>query len=383
MKAAIITHPILYNYGGILQNYSLQQALKSLGHEVYTIDRIPETSLKTKVLSLGKRALLKATGKKVKLRGWQTKEEQNIINKNTRSFVKNYINTTRTVSFTDDLNEIHKEYNFDAYVVGSDQVWRRSVDRGNKGEFLSFLEGDNSIKKITYAASFGVDYWEYNEGETAEYARLAKLFDAISVREDDGVDLCKEFLGVDAKHLVDPTLLLNKEDYIRLVEKASVEKSSGTLFCYVLDRTPQKNEVISTFAEKKGLIPFEVMPEQNFRMELTKGFDINKCVFPPIEQWLRAFMDAEFVITDSFHGTVFSILFNKPFIAIINKKRGASRFSSLLKMFDMEYRAIDVEESVDFLKISNQKIDFEKVNAIIEEQKALAFDFLKASLVNK
>src|SRR5699024_5043032 len=163
----------------------------------------------------------------------------------------------------------------------------------------SFLQDNNTVKKIAYSASFGVDYWEYNEHETKEYARLAKSFDAISVREDDGVDLCKEFLGVHAKHLVDPTLLLNKEVYTQLVEKAGVQKSDGTLFCYVLDRNPRKNKLISKFAEKKGLIPFEVMPEQNFRMELEKGFDINKYVFPPIEQWIRAFMDAEFVITDS------------------------------------------------------------------------------------
>lgn len=379
MKIGIITHPLIYNYGGILQNYALQQVLKELGHEVYTVDRLPETALKTKVLSLGKRSLLRISGKKVKLRGWQTKKEGDIINSNTRGFVKKYINTTDKIISNSEVNKLHKKHGFDAYIVGSDQVWRRSGARGNNLEFFDFLENNDKVKKVAYSASFGVSEWEFNEEETKKFQQLAQLFDAISVREDAGVQLCKDYLKVDAQHLVDPTMLLTKDKFVSLVEAANINKSEGKLFSYVLDRNSKKRAIIKHISDGLRLEPFEVMPEQNYKMELEDGFDIHKCVFPKIEQWLRAFMDAEFVITDSFHGTAFSILFNKPFIAIVNKKRGASRFYSLLKTFGLENRAITEEESID-LSLIREEIDFVEVNKILDKEREKSRIFLKEAL---
>lgn len=379
MKIGIITHPIIYNYGGILQNYALHQVLKNMGHEVYTIDKLTVTPFKTKVLSLGKRSLLKITGKKVKLRGWQNKEEFDIINKNTRDFVKQYIKTTDSIITNAEINKLHKKYDFDAYIVGSDQVWRRSGTRGNDLEFLDFLENNDNVKKIAYSASFGVSEWEFNEEETKKFQKLAQMFDAISVREDVGVQLCKEYLKVDAQHLLDPTMLLTKDKFESLVDAANIKKSDGKLFCYVLDRNKEKNVLIKNISNGLGLEAFEVLPEQNYKMELEKAFDINKCVYPKIEQWLRAFMDAEFVITDSFHGTAFSILFNKPFIAIVNKRRGASRFYSLLKTFGLENRVISEEDSID-LNLIKEEIDFTKVNEVLADEREKSLKFLKEAL---
>jgi len=379
MKIGIITHPLIYNYGGILQNYALQQVLKDLGHEVYTIDKLSKTPLKVKILSLGKRSLLKLSGKKVKLRGWQTDKESNVINKNTRNFVSQYICTTDSVIDNDEVKKIHEKYKFDAYIVGSDQVWRRNLTRGNNLEFLDFIEFNTDVKKIAYAASFGVSEWEFNTQETTKFQKLAPLFDAISVREDEGVKLCKEYLKVNASHLIDPTMLLNKDKFVSLVKTANVNSSAGKLFCYVLDRNNDKNRIIKDVSKSVNLKAFEVLPEQNYSMDLKKGFDINKCVFPKIELWLRAFMDAEFVITDSFHGTAFSILFNKPFIAIVNKRRGASRFYSLLKTFGLESRAINEEDEVDF-EIIKEEINFSKVNKILISERDKSMRFLKEAL---
>lgn len=379
MKIGIITHPIIYNYGGILQNYALQQVLKNMGHEVYTIDKHIETAFKTKVLSLGKRSLLKLTGKNVKLRGWQTKEESNIINSNTRSFVEQYITTTNSIIANSEVNKLHEKYRLDAYVVGSDQVWRRNEARGNDLEFLSFLEHNKDVKKIAYAASFGVSEWEFKEEETIKFKRLAQLFDAISVREDSGVKLCENFLNVEAQHLIDPTMLLLKDNFVSLVKAANINKSKGNLFTYVLDRSTEKKEVIKRISDELGMNPFEVMPEQNYKMDLEDNFDIHKCVFPKIEQWLRAFMDAEYVITDSFHGTAFAIIFNKPFISIVNKRRGASRFYSLLKTFGLENRAISEEDSID-LNLIKEQIDFTKVNKILFDEREKSMRFLKEVL---
>jgi exopolysaccharide biosynthesis predicted pyruvyltransferase EpsI len=102
---------------------------------------------------------------------------------------------------------------------------------------------------------------------------------------------------------------------------------------------------------------------------------IEDCIFPPATAWLRGFMDAEFVVTDSFHGTVFSILFNKPFIAIGNQDRGLARFSSLLKLFNLENRLIQTSTDIDD-KLLHEKINWEKVNAILREKKEQSLRFL-------
>lgn len=379
MKIGIITHPLIYNYGGILQNYALQQVLQEMGHEVCTIDKLPKIALKTKVLSLGKRSLLKISGKSIKLRGWQTQKEGAIINKNTRGFVKQYIKSTDSISTNAEINKIHKIYGFEAYVVGSDQVWRRNETRGNNLEFLDFLENNKQVKKVAYSASFGVSEWEFNAEETKKFQQLSQLFDSISVREDAGVQLCKDYLKVDALHLLDPTMLLPKDNFISLVKAENIKRSEGALFSYVLDRNNKKREIIKQISEELGMEAFEVMPEQNYKMVVKDGFDINKCVFPKIEQWLRAFMDAEFIVTDSFHGTAFSILFNKPFVAIVNKKRGASRFHSLLKTFGLENRAITEEKSIE-LNFIKEKIDFVKVNEILNKERKKSMNFLKQAL---
>ena len=215
--------------------------------------------------------------------------------------------------------------------------------------------------------------------ETKKIQKLALLFDAISVREEDGKRLCTDYLKVEAKHLIDPTMLLKKENFVSLVEASEFSSSSGNMFTYVLDRNDKKYELINIVSGELDLIPFEVLPEQNFRMEFDKSFDINKCVFPKIEQWLRGFMDAEFVITDSFHGTAFSILFNKPFIAIVNKRRGASRFYSLLRTFGLENRAVAEGESIDLSLVTN-KIDFDIINSILNIEREKSLKFLNESL---
>jgi exopolysaccharide biosynthesis predicted pyruvyltransferase EpsI len=122
------------------------------------------------------------------------------------------------------------------------------------------------------------------------------------------------------------------------------------------------------------------MPETSFR-ESGKN-SLQQCVFPPVTNWIRGFMDARFVVTDSFHGTVFSILFNKPFLAIGNPKRGMSRFVSLLKTFGLEDRLIEVN-SPNIKNLVQQPIDFDKVNLILEHERSAAFSFLNEALSNQ
>lgn len=377
MRIGILTQPLQNNYGGLLQNYALQTILSDLGHEVLTINiggKVYSRPL-IKLASVLKRSLLKASGHNIVIRAWPTKNELNIISHNTNRFVNRNIKTTKL--FTQKINEnLLKEYAFDAYIVGSDQVWRSCYSPQLSTFFLDFLEGNSTVKKIAYAASFGVDDWELANKQTEEFGRLLKLFDAVSVREDSAVELCKNYFSVETTHLLDPTMLIDLDDYTSLVEKENIEQSPGNLFTYILDKDSDKLNIIDDIAHTYNLKPFSVMPLKNFSEPGRK--DIYDCVFPAPEKWIRGFIDAQFVITDSFHGTVFSILFNKPFISIANKGRGLTRFTSLLKLFHLEDRLIFSSE--DFVPENLKEIDWDKTNAILNQEKEKSIQFLKKNL---
>lgn len=373
MRIGILTQPLFNNYGGLLQNYALQTILKKLGHEVCTINiKYKEITHFHKYVSVLKRVTLRTLGQDIRIRVWPTRREAQKISQHTRKFVQKNIKTTDLITKKVD-EDILKQYAFDAYIVGSDQVWRPMYSPQLPTFFLDFLEDNHKVEKITYAASFGVNDWEFTDAQTKEFGRLLKLFDAVSVREDSAVTLCRDRFGVDAVHLLDPTMLLDKDAYISLVEKEQVKESPGNLFSYILDSSSEKNKIVDTIANKFVLNAFSVMQPKRFSDLHRQGVD--DCIFPPVEEWIRGFMDAQFVVTDSFHGTVFSILFNKPFISIANKSRGLTRFTSLLKLFRLGDRL--VYSSGDFNPESLNEIDWEKTNRIMEREKEKSIQFLK------
>lgn len=376
MKIGIVTLPFNWNYGGILQTYALQQALKDLGHEPVTINRDTVlTSFKLKVLLIIRRSILRIFGKKVIVRPWPTKTEEKIIRQHTDKFIIENIATTHLLKSEGEFANLTK-YNFEAFIVGSDQVWRPKYSPVLENHFLGFLDKKSTVKRIAYAASFGVDKWEFSEQQTLSCSELAGIFNAISVREDSGINLCEKYLNVKAKQVLDPTMLINKEKYIELVEKENLAPFSGKLFNYVLDITPEKSKFIKNVADRLGLVAFS-STAGSFRDLGRKR--LKECIFPPVTQWIRGFMDAEFVITDSFHGTVFSIIFNKRFIAIGNATRGMTRFTSLLKTFGLEERLI-LEINEHALQIADSPIDFKKVNEILETERDKSITFLKNAL---
>ena len=169
-------------------------------------------------------------------------------------------------------------------------------------------------------------------------------------------------------------MLLDKNDYIDLVEQAKEPVSQGNLMAYILDRTDEKTSILNQIASILHLQPFEVMPVELLSNKTKKN--PAACIFPPVTKWLRGFMDAEYVVTDSFHGSVFAIIFNKPFIAIGNKGRGLARFTSLFRFFSLEDRLILSEADITQEKIKSP-IDFDKVNNLRKIGITNALAFLK------
>lgn len=373
MKIGILTLPLHTNYGGILQAYALQTVLERMGHEVVVFDKIlPEPSLPLWKCPFvySKRLVNKLLGRKdniVFLEQYVSKIKP-IIQQNTNKFIKNYIHRVSFKTFA----KIPNADTFNAIIVGSDQVWRPIYFGEDHVDdaYLAFARGWN-IKRIAYAASFGVDKWEYSPLQTETCKSLLHNFDAISVREESGVKLCRECLECKAQLVLDPTMLLDKSDYVKIIKTSNVPKSKGNLLVYILDETPDKTALIKNIADKYNLKPFRVGSNTENIHAL-----LNERIQPPVEEWLRGFYDAEFVITDSFHACVFAILFEKQFVVIGNKKRGMSRFFSLLSQFGLENRLIAENLNV----YSVDYIDFTLLRNRLAELKEKAMSFLYKSL---
>lgn len=377
-KIGILTQHLHNNYGGLLQAYALQHFLSKQGYDVFTIDftskHIGATVNKKTKFGDAKTILINCIRKYLLRRNVKSifpfspsEEEKASIGRETRRFLAENIRTTQKLTSIEQFSYL-ESYNFDAYIVGSDQVWRPRYSPGLPVFFLDFLGEDEVTKRIAYAASFGTENCdEYSESELIKYTQLAQKFDGIAVREDSAVKLCKKHFSVSAEHVLDPTMLLEKEDYIKLVNKDGIPLSAGNLMAYVLDQSPEKISMINRVATIKNLKPFTVFPSKE------------SGIYPPVTKWLRGFMDAEYIVTDSFHGVAFSIIFNKPFIAIGNKHRGLARFKSILKQFGLESRLIlNADElTEDRVKLD---IDFVKVNKIKEKEQNIGFQFLQKHL---
>lgn len=370
MKIGILTLPLHTNYGGLLQAYALMSVLRKNGHEVVLINRHYNYSKFGFVLSILKRSFIKIYKPDTMIN--YRKEFYEVISKKIRPFIDNIIvPKTKTYYTTKAMQKDLKNYQFDAIIVGSDQVWRpQCAGTLLTDYFLSFANDD--IVKLSYAASFGTDAFEFSKKEQELAKRQLKYFKGISVRERSGIELCKKYLDVEAVQHLDPTMLLSRGDYIELIQKVETEKIEGSLFSYVLDKSEEKNNMIELIAKKNGYIPFKYNLNTHAENALVK----EKIATLSVESWIRCFYDKDYIVTDSFHGCVFSILFNKPFIAIGNRNRGLSRFNSLLEMFELEDRMIFSIEELTDEKISS-KIDWKKVNKTLEEQRKIVHLYFK------
>lgn len=355
MKIGILTQHFLLNYGGIIQNFALQQVLLKLGHDPLTFEHDTCYSRTRWFLRSAKHVL-----KNHSLKGLPVYPtyQGRIGNKN---FIKFVLKNIRSVTVNDFTPDLTQKYGLDAYVVGSDQVWRPAFNLGPRlgNMFLDFAGDD--VKKISYAASFGCKEWEYTEEQERMCGKLAKRFDAISVREASGVDLCKEHFGVDATLVLDPTLLLNKEDYGKVCH--DVPKKEKHIFVYSLVVSEGVLAVAEKVAEAMGLSIIVKQAGRKVKKEDT------------IEDWFAEFRDADYVVTDSFHGMVFSIIFNKPFSIVMNPSGGNDRYLSLLSQLGLMEQIVSDELQPVF-----SAIDWSDVNHRLTELRKASFEFLKTNL---
>lgn len=375
MRIGILTLPLHTNYGGILQAYALQTVLERMGHKVNVIGTpviVKHLPLWRKILSVSKRLCQRyLLGRKDILIDREKDEYKRAIatRKYTTQFVDKYIHTRKVYR----LQEIHQN-DYEAIIVGSDQIWRTDYNQQWKQQnaddvYLGFTK-DWCLKRIAYAASFGKDKVGLKGKELKLCKEAISKFNAISVREESGINLCRDIFGVKAVVMPDPTLLLSMNDYIKLIPDINMDNKSSMLLSYILDDNPERSRLRDKIAKEKGL-KINITNKSAYKDE--NGIYPPQ---PPVEDWLRAFAECDYVVTDSFHACVFSIIFHKQFTVIANKERGLSRYQTLLKMFGLTDRMVYSPSEYRVL----QDIDFAKVDDIIKNKQEEALLFLRENL---
>ena len=376
MRLAIISLPLHVNYGGILQSYALKKELESMGHEVVVIDRkvkMPFPEWWKAPLIYMNRALKSLKGGSDApevFREYRCRKEYPVLSRELKPFVDAEIAPLMIDSYKD-----IKKGDFDGFIVGSDQVWRPRYFGKIEDAFLEFTRGWD-VKRISYAASFGTDSLEFDSETLRICAGLLDCFDAVSVREDSAVTMCDEWLDCDrAVHVLDPVMLMDVADYHKIVDGAKTRRAVGKVMTYILDPSNNKKSIAALVKSWTGkdIEDFSVYPHD-------RRIPVDERVVPPLEEWLSGFADADFVVTDSFHGCVLAILFHKPFIAIGNGQRGMARMRSLLEMFGLDQRlvhGIDPEDDGEFFL---SQPDWIAVDAVLAEHRAAARRFLADAL---
>ena len=389
MKIGIITFwESTDNYGQVLQAYALQRVLKSMGHEPFLIRysiKASQTGEKSpsilkKILKL---LLVYPLIKSIKMRKelkenakWRSMIEKKNEARKFRYFRSSYIEQSTIVYNL--IEEIRSNPPVaDCYISGSDQVWTMLLsNESNAAYFLDF--GGKNVKRISYAASFGRS--EYPEYLHQRLKELLMRFDAISVREQEGIEICNS-LGIKAEHVLDPTLLLSKVDYLNNlhIEDESKENSlyvysinvrtSEDLYWSELRRYADANGLDISVTTSSGNIPGrEIYDDANYS-------------YATIEEWLKNINRAQLVATTSFHGVVFCLLMHTNFVYVPLKNsraKGNGRVVSLLKTVNLLekicYKATDVDSCL------NIAIDWTMVDDIMKRNRISSISFLQKNL---
>ncbi len=364
-----------------MQNWALQQVLLSLGHTVVTISRGDDypsvTKLMRRSLSLFKCLVYKYLFKRSGIvicnpfaESYITRVEVLKHMATLREFVNENISTSPIIRSTKYLFEYIDNNKIECVVVGSDQVWREEYSPSIKDFFLDFLSERDDIIKISYAASFGADNNYISEKHLPKCISLAERFDAISVRERSGMEIINNVFRLNAELVSDPTLLLSSRDYEKLINAGDI--IDGGLVTYILDATEEKSAIID-------LVGVPAMQMSIFPQISVMGGGIPSNL--SFSEWLGAFAGASFVVTDSFHGCVFSIIFKKPFIAIANKSRGLDRFTTLLDNLHLRDRMVfGLSQYLENKESLSTTIDYMSVYKYLDVERLKSMAFLINSL---
>lgn len=361
-KISILTIHFGVNHGSALQAFALYYFIKKIGCKCVVINYIPKRYALWNVVTKGKKGkyplfiilgyFILSMPKKIK--------QRRIFSK----FLSKNVELTKKISDSKELESTTKWT--DMYIVGSDQVW--NYDYNEKKDYSYFLDfAKKDQRKIAYAASIGKDNISDNEKEI--FKKYLENFFAISVREDKAKDIL-ESIGVQATHVLDPTFLLTKFEWKQFFTHR-LRYSEKYLVVYVMDFLYQQLLDIAEKVAKEINCKIYVVSFKKIRDYRADKEFINLNPF----EFLELLYYSEFVVTNSFHGTAFSINFNKQFIAL-GKNNYNSRIKSLVKMFALEKRYIEMDE-IFSRDIIRNKIDYTQVNLKLEIERKKSICFIE------
>ncbi len=350
-KVLIITLYGNTNFGNKLQNYALQEKIKSLGFDVSTlIVKYNSSSILRNI-----KRIIGMNIYKFKLSKLDKEKEKKFL-----KFNKDYLRYKNDLSITNKIKS-----NYDYYVYGSDQIWNPYY-LDNSELFLGYLSSKE--KNVCYAASIGLS--NFPLGFKEQYKKGLNNFKDISIREEVGKKIVDDLIGNNkSKVVIDPTMLLTKEDWEKIIKKPNNLKSEKYILnCFLGELSLERKKIIEDFALKNKCDVIDIFDKNNLL------YDIGPSEFLYLEK------NAYLICTDSFHSCVFSILFDKPFVVFEREsntlKNMYSRIDNLLDKFELKNRKCNGKEITN----DNLNHDYNKAYMILEEERKKSDVFLKKAL---
>lgn len=366
-----------HNYGALLQAAALESCIRSILPNA-TVEHIDARPAWMMAFSRGMPRYILALKRVVK--GIVLREPKMPTTGNYyvfSAFRRQYLQLTNKV-YVDQSDFENENWNYDLVVVGSDQVFRLQYVRSWAYVFfLSFLP--DNCGRVAYAASFGVDHWEAADDSefTNEIFHALERFDSISVRESSGVQICRDTFDLDAKHVMDPTLLIGRDYFDEIIEDAAVEifAPDWSMHC-ISDDAPFIADVPS-LAQKFNKSLRNIYYKRVQRWPLP-----SRSIFSSVPEWLAYIRDTkELVFTDSFHGVCFCILFEKEFLAFTSQDKGAGRIAGLLGLLGLQDRICSSEEVLLNAINGTSPIDYAVVRETLARWRQCSFAFLRESVL--
>ena len=349
MKIGVLTYHIDMNPGATLQCYATCRALKELGHDVFIIDLEHRSEYSSRIREI--------VAKIIQYRSMH--RQMKFIHEYFPPFTKHY----------SDINELRNDPpQLDAYCIGSDQVWNTKIaGPSHLAYFLDF--GDEKVKRFSYASSIGLSEWPVkDESENKRIGALLSGYDGLAVREPTAAQLLTEQFGLDATIVCDPVLL--HKDYKELI---GTQTQSGEMACYMFKRPTDVLDALLKVAKDLGVparMVTSLKPIQGFIHTTRKE----------VPMWLKYMSSSVFNVTDSFHGTVVSLLYHRPFAVVYKDDGRSSRISDLLKTAGLENRLFFKVDDFMNSAIWNNAIDWNAVDDRLEAYRAKSWDYLKKTL---
>lgn len=362
MKIGILTFHCTNNYGASLQAYALFKFLQLRGYDVQVINyqnKKMENDLEKAyafpkgLLKIIKYLIFDYTSVQRRKKGFERFKNMLVL-------------SSTKFSNTDMLCKICNNYDF--LFVGSDQVWNNYITGDDFSYFFNFK---TSAKKISYAASFGVD--SLADKYKNQISSALNDFSNISVREIQGIKIIQDLCGIESHLVCDPTFLLNKKDWMLFITKSYAKKRYLLVYCFGLSDSLIKHA--NQIAKEKGLIILQIDGSRS--MSLKYGWKCLRGLSP--SEWVNAFYYADYILTNSFHGTAFSIIFEKNFSVELlpPPAKVNSRLTNILNICNLENRLITNDN------INTTEINYGYVNERIDSLKSKSYEFVLKACENE